>query len=234
MPRFAISGIRSWVRGASIIRTALWASLFLLNSCLHSVDSGSLTARMPGTDASMGCSECHPYSLSDDNHYTHLVLFSGENVKHVNGPITCLDCHATSLQSTTVIVLDSLYQDSTGFVWSSVDFKGVLPPGKLVRVDTLVQHRPIPAKSLPPAEGGLQAWVTGLAHMNGKVDVAFDPRVDNPGRFGGARAGFNPKLETCSAVNCHVHDGAYRFEACSKDLPDLEGGPGPDGSCKGP
>jgi hypothetical protein len=196
------------------------------------VDPGSLTARAPGAQVGMGCSGCHPYPPSDDNHYTHLVLLSGENVKHVNGPITCLDCHAASLQYATVTVLDSLYRDSAGFVWSSVDFKGAHPPGNLVRVDTLVQHRPIPSNRLPPAEGGLQEWVTGLAHMNGTVDVDFDATVDNLKRFGGARAGFNPKLETCSAVECHVHDAAYRFEACSKDLPGLEGDAGPEDACK--
>ncbi|MBW8886152.1 MAG: hypothetical protein JF616_00225 [Fibrobacteres bacterium] len=195
------------------------------------MDSESLTARLPDPVVGMGCSRCHPYSLSDDNHFTHLVFFSGENVKQVNGPITCLDCHATSLQRTTVILLDSLYMDSAGFVWSSVDFKGVRPPGKLVRVDTIVQHHPIPSQRLPPAQGELQEWVTGLAHMNGQVDVVFDSTVSNPQRFGGARAEFNPKLETCSAVNCHVHEGAYRFEACSKGLPGLEGDSVPDDQC---
>jgi hypothetical protein len=59
--------------------------------------------------------------------------------------------------------------------------------------------------------------------MNGIVDVVFDPSVSDTIRYHGARAEFNPKLETCSAVSCHISDGPYRFEACSKGFPELEG-----------
>jgi hypothetical protein len=59
--------------------------------------------------------------------------------------------------------------------------------------------------------------------MNGRVDVDFDSAVTNLARFQGARASYNPKLETCSAVSCHGRDGPYRFQACRKGLPELKG-----------
>jgi hypothetical protein len=96
-------------------------------------------------------------------------------------------------------------------------------PGVLVRVDTLEQHHLIPLNDKALDEHELREWVTGLAHMNGTVDVVFDATISDTARFLGARAEFNPKMETCSAISCHSKDGLYRFEACSKNLPGLAG-----------
>jgi hypothetical protein len=65
-------------------------------------------------------------------------------------------------------------------------------------------------------------FMTGLAHLNGTVDVIFDPKHSDPARFGGVSATFNPKEETCSAVACHPGDNPYRFAAPSKGLPVLK------------
>ena len=70
--------------------------------------------------------------------------------------------------------------------------------------------------------GGIQEYMTGLAHLNGTVDVEFDPKYSDPDRFGGASAAFHPAEETCSAVSCHPTDGPYRFAAPRKGLPGLK------------
>lgn len=202
----------------------LTAALFL-SGCLRILDTASLQAKSSTRPASPSCSACHPYSLQDWNHFTHLIYNEGVFVKQANGFVTCLDCHSTSLESSTSILFDSLYQDSDGTIRSSVDFKGAFPvmPGALIRVDTLVQHHPIPLNDKALGEHELREWMTGLAHLNGIIDVVFDATASDTGRFHGARAEFNPKLETCSAVSCHTKDGPYRFEACSKNLPGLVG-----------
>lgn len=199
------------------------------------MDSSSLRADSPIRPASPGCSACHPYSLQDPDHFTHLVYNGEVYLKKVNGFISCLDCHRTAMQAAPEIVFDSLYQDSQGTILSTVDSRGAFRqmPGILIRVDTLEHHRPVPLNDNVPQAGALREWVTGLAHMNGKVDVVFDPSVSDTARYQGARAEFNPKLETCSAVSCHLHDGPYRFQACSKGLPELSGGPGPYYQCDG-
>lgn len=206
---------------------------FSLTGCLGNFDSASLQAVSPTRPAGMGCSECHQYALQDKNHFTHLIYNAGVYVKQANEFVTCLDCHRTSLQLTTEVLFDSIYLDSVGALWSSVDWKGSgqQPPGTLVRVDTLRQHHPVPQNDKPLPEGELREWVTGLAHLNGKVDVDFDSSASDPVRYHGARAEFNPKLETCSAVSCHIHDGPYRFEACSKGFPEIAGTPEPEYQC---
>jgi hypothetical protein len=107
-------------------------------------------------------------------------------------------------------------------------------PGSLIRIDTLEQPYPIPLSGKIPKQDEVQEWITGLAHMNGKVDVVFDASVSDSSRFHGKRPEFNPKTETCSAVSCHSHDGPYRFEACSKNLPELAGDSEPGYQCAAP
>jgi hypothetical protein len=213
---------------------ALVAALFL-NGCLRTSDTGSLQAVASYPPAGPGCSACHPYAPPDKNHFTHIIYNEGVYVKRANGFVTCLDCHRASLRSTTEILFDSVYRDSNGTLWSSVDFPepGQIPPATLIRVDTLAQHHPVPMGDRKPGKGELREWMTGMAHLNGKVDVVFDSSASDPIRFRGARAEFHPESETCSAVSCHGHDGPYRFEACSKGLPELVGEPEPGYQCFG-
>jgi hypothetical protein len=163
------------------------------------------------------------------------MVYSKLRVKQVNGLVTCLDCHAKSIRYTTAILYDSIYADSQGVERSALDFPFARGEawGTLLRVDTLVQHHPIPSGRALAADGELQEWATGLAHMNGKVDVDFDSAVTDLARFKGARAGFDPRMETCSAVRCHGYDGPYRFWACGKGLPGLQGGTADPGPCAG-
>ena len=102
---------------------ALTAALFM-SGCLRPLDMASLQAVSPDRPVGMGCSECHPYSLQDKNHFTHLIYNHGVYVKQANGFVTCLDCHRTSLQFTTEILFDSVYRDSNGTLSSTVDFMG--------------------------------------------------------------------------------------------------------------
>ena len=75
-----------------------------------------------------------------------------------------------------------------------------------------------------------------MAHRAGPLEwesrSGFDAPVSDSARFHGARAEFNPTMETCFAISCHTKDGAYRFEACSKDLPGLVG-EGPSSRVRG-
>ncbi len=214
-------------------RFLMMAAVFPFGGCLRTFDTGSLQAASPTQHVGLGCSACHPYALQDKNHYTHLIYNKGVFVKQANGFVTCLDCHRSSLQFTSVILLDSIYQDSDGTLRSSVDAlgSGQRPPGTLIRVDTLLQHHPIPLNDNALNEGELREWVTGLAHLNGEVDVVFDSTVSDTIRFHGARAEFNSKMETCSAISCHPFDGPYRFEACSKGFPELVGDTAPSYQC---
>lgn len=210
----------------------LFPVLGLLSACLRPLDPGELTRTAASPPAAAECSACHAYPLQDPNHRYHLVemvLY----VKKVNGPVTCLDCHRNSIRSETVILLDSIFRDSNGSVQSSLDQPSSVwvRNGTLVRVDTVVQRHPVPSGRSAPSDPELREWLTGLSHLNGRVDVDFDPAVSDTARFHGERAQYNPAMETCSAVSCHPRSGEYRFPACSKGLPALHGGSRPASAC---
>jgi len=85
----------------------------------------------------------------------------------------------------------------------------------------LRQNHPVPQPERPGAHPLFQEFVTSLAHLNGTVDVAFDPKNSAPAQYGGDSAGFNPESETCSAVACHPGGKDYRWAAPRKGLPAL-------------
>ncbi len=92
-----------------------------------------------------------------------------------------------------------------------------------IQIDSSKGHRPIP---LPPHLGvktDIQEYMTGLAHMNNKVDVVFDRNITNKIKFGGDTAVYNPQKETCSAIACHENSGPYSFSAPSKGIPGKDG-----------
>ncbi len=198
------------------------AGLFL--SCLQPLDSSSLRAKAEHPVKGADCASCHPYDLQDNNHVFH-ITYADLNVKQVNGKVTCLDCHLTAILSRPLTLLDSIYQDRDGIIRSSIDnpLSPEIREGTLLRVDTLRHNRPIPSPRVIPGEHEIQEWLTGLAHMDGTVDVVFDSSVTDRVRFEGRSAEFNPKSETCSAISCHEDPGAYRFKAGSKGLSGLTG-----------
>lgn len=213
-------------------------ALLILAGCGNwKVDSSELTAKTAasadGNLTAMGpdCASCHGYLLNDIDHTYHLVRATGN--RDVNGYITCLDCHATSIRFRAVTLFDSIYEAPDGEKWGTLAHPNpadtttdgvVIRTLNFLKVDTLPQHLPLtmPAQSSGPGPQ-LREYMTGLAHMNGKVEVDFDSRVSSPGRFGGQSALFNPTTETCSAVACHPGDKPYRWAADAKGLPELKG-----------
>ena len=208
----------------------LAASIF--SACIRTMNPAELTQTMAGPAVAMDCSACHPYPLQDRNHQEHGVS-SPLFVQKVNGPVTCLDCHRGSLLSITAVVQDSIYRDSNGTLWSASENPDDvrIRAMALLRVDRYVQHHPIPSSRAVPIAYGYQEWLTGMAHLNGKVDVEFDSAVTDTARFHGAKAEYDPEMQTCSAVSCHPRSGSYRFSACSKSLPEMRGGRTPLPSC---
>ena len=120
---------------------------------------------------------------------------------------------------------DSIFVDTMGNEFHALDFPEdvELRTFPLVRVDTIHRRRPVP---WPPRGGDLpelQEWMTGLAHLNGVVDVVFDSTSNDTAKYHGAMASFNPAMETCSAVACHPNHGAYRFADPARGLSELHG-----------
>jgi hypothetical protein len=154
-------------------------------------------------------------------------------MKFMNGPVTCMDCHFGSLQHARTLVFDSIFRepiDSTGTRFinrSSQDYPDDLEIRKfpLARIDSLWQDLPIAA---PIREGdslAFKEYLTGLAHMNGRVDIEFAPNLSYPEDFEGMRATYSPENQTCSAVACHPISQTphWRFASITQGLTQLLG-----------
>lgn len=200
----------------------------LLFSCNNVVPlEPALNSQTSSTVTNSNCASCHTYPVLGVNHQFH--LFHADSLKLENGPITCLDCHNHSILSQNFVIHDSVYKNLRGSLASAYDrtaspaFRDSLTKKlyTLVRVDTLIQHRPVPAPGTPDRISFLQEWVTSIDHLNGKVDVKFDPNDQDLVRFNGFAATYNPTLETCSAIKCHNSSTPYRWPAPSKGLDGL-------------
>lgn len=181
-----------------------------------------------------GCASCHNYPPRDSNHLYHLYVAVGN--KYDNGRITCLDCHRTSIQAREVVLRDTLFlnpetEPSFHITESSLDrpvrspadsFAILIRSWQVDAIREIRQFHPIPQGGRPLPDSGLVDFMTGLAHLNGSVDVVFDTTYNDPDRFGGQAALYRPTQETCSAVSCHPTDGPYRFAAPSKGLEGLK------------
>src|SRR5690349_11029213 len=87
----------------------LTASLGLV-ACDLKMDSADLTARSQSTQAGLACNACHAYVLSDSNHQFHLFRIAPQY--DINGPATCLECHAGAIQAHDTVFLDSVFFDA--------------------------------------------------------------------------------------------------------------------------
>jgi len=206
----------------SSAKAAWWlAALLLLGGCQG--DKGELTATSIAPQMGPNCASCHAYPPRDTNHVYHLFEVDGTITN--NRPITCLHCHNKSMLGRDKAFSDSIFLDPNGNEFHALDFPDIpeIRAYPLVRVDTLIQNRPVP---LPPRPGSLaeiQEWMTGSAHMNGAVDVDFDETSIDTARFHGQTAFFNPEKLTCSAMACHPSPGDYRWAIPSRGLPILKG-----------
>jgi hypothetical protein len=223
---------RFYVALAEMLRNRhiAYALFLLLSGCGDwKMDSSELNARTAAPAMGPDCAGCHAYPLTDRNHKFHLAETEPDN--KLNGPITCLDCHAKSIRFQVVTLFDSTYEDTlTGERAHTIVHPNPLDTNSegriirnlaFIRVDTLIQHHPRPA----PARAGdvpqFQEYLTSLAHLNDHVDVEFEARDSDTGRFQGQTASFNPKQESCSAVACHPVDTPYSFGSIAKGLPAL-------------
>ncbi len=169
-----------------------------LLGCLPAADPQALLAREASPKA-MGCAACHLYPLRDAVHRYHLETAEGN--KRLNGPITCLDCHPQALRGSEMVFLDTIFINAFDLEKSSYDLPTaasirLLP---ILRIDTLRQSRPIPL-SRSDTSLTLAEWMTGLAHLNGRVDVEMHVRD-------GVSARYDIRAQTCSAVACHHNVG---------------------------
>jgi hypothetical protein len=218
-------------RGLSIaIGLALPLVPLILGACGDwKVDSSALTARTATPAEGPSCSSCHGYPLNDTNHVYHLIDLGKS--KSVNGKISCLDCHSTAIRSQAVTLFDTVYEAPDGEQWRTLDHPNagdLTSDGDVIRslplfgLDTLHENHPFPMPDRPGAKPKFQEYMTGLAHMNGNVDVVFDNRVSTPDKFAGKSAEYNPTAETCSAIACHpAGEKPYRWAAPSKGLKEL-------------
>ncbi len=186
-------------------------------------DKAALTATTTSAQMGPNCASCHAYPPRDTNHTYHLFEVEGSITN--NRPITCLHCHNKAMLGRDVAFVDSIFLDPNGNESHAVDFPGLseIRSYPLVRVDTLVQNRPVAQPYRPGSLPEIEEWMTGLAHMNGLVDVDFDKTSIDTARFGGQTAVFNPKELTCSAMACHPVPGLYRWAMPSRGLPILKG-----------
>lgn len=195
--------------------------LFALTGCQE--DKAALTAISPSPQMGPNCASCHAYPPRDTNHTYHLFQTSG-SIRN-NHPITCLNCHNKSMLGHDQAFMDSVFLDPNGNESHTLDYPDwiELRTYPFVRIDTVVKNRPVPQPTRPGAITEIQEWMTGLAHMNGVVDVDFDPTSIDTAKFGGQTAVFHPKELTCSAMACHPIPGAYRWAIPSRGLPILKG-----------
>ena len=216
LPHFPRAVSRLWKAAL----TAL-AMLAAFSGCRN--EPPGLTSVSKAAQSGPDCASCHAYPLRDTNHVYH--LFRTDSSITNNRPITCLHCHNSSIKGRDTAFQDSVFLDPNGNEFHALDFPDIpeIRAYPLARVETLVRYRPI---AMPPRPGPLpeiREWMTSYSHMNGVVDVEFDPSSIDTSRFLGTSAAYNPREATCSAMACHPNQGPYRWAVPSRNLPILKG-----------
>lgn len=203
------------------VTLAAFGSLAAFSGCRNG--TSELTSVSKAAQSGPNCASCHAYPLRDTNHVYH--LFETDSSITNNRPITCLHCHNTSIVGRDTAFQDSIFVDSNGNEFHALDFPDIpeIREFPLARVEALVRNRPVAMPARPGPVPEIREWMTSFAHMNGVVDVVFDPSSIDTSRFRGASASFNPKESTCSAMACHPAQGPYRWAIPSRNLPILKG-----------
>lgn len=213
-PQGTLSRLRKAALSAAVV-------LLALSGCRQ--ETSGLTSVSKSAQSGPDCASCHAYPLRDTNHVYH--LFKTDSSITNNRPITCLHCHNSSIRGRDTVFQDSVFLDPNGNEFHALDFPDIpeIRDFPLARVESLVRYRPV---AMPPRPGPvpeIREWMTSYAHMNGSVDVVFDPSSNDTSRFRGASAAYNPKEATCSAMACHPNQGTYRWAVPSRNLPILKG-----------
>lgn len=190
--------------------------LLAIAACDWKLENRDLNALAMAPQMGPDCASCHAYAGIDDNHDFHLSLFTYRTGDR--SPITCMDCHFTAMAHQEVQLLDTVFQDSSGGTFSSLDYPDspdirVFP---IARIDTLYQQRPIPSPLRPGSALPYLEYITALAHSNNRMDVAFSARPAHSSRSG-SEAEYHYQEQTCSAVACHGRRNEYRWRSESAD-----------------
>lgn len=223
-PPSKLSGWISWSWLILLRVIPLWFIPFSFLGLLGcTADKTELVQTTLAPQSAPNCASCHAYPPRDTNHVYH--LFDVEGGITNNRPITCLHCHNKSMLGKDIAFIDSIFLDPNGNEFHALDFPDIpeIRNYPLLRLDTLVQNRPVELASSTGSPLALAEWMTGHAHMNGKVDVDFDKTSIDTARFQGQSAFFHPEKLTCSAMACHPSSGDYRWAIPSKGLPILKG-----------
>jgi hypothetical protein len=206
--------------------TSIWTGCNLYPPVANKTDLNALTNPSLARQTP-DCAQCHAYPLKDAHHVYHLLSFNAQHGQvqspKLNGPITCMDCHFSSVSHFSFVGFDTLWVDAEG---NPVDGPE-LPTDRILSINPMALHRPIPADSLlfgtphqqansldkmntkAISEGEVLAWLTGSTHQNNKVDVSFPP--NNALYPESLSVMYRPKDLSCSMVACHQNSDRYRW-----------------------
>ena len=180
------------------------------------------------------CASCHAYPPADLRHMFHLYGPNANThvleIPQLNGLVTCMDCHFTSIRHFSYGHQDTIWVDATGKE-SRIRLN---PTYRMLRIETFQLFRPLNSRASNPAQGEalaiaidsqmfrsnrkgeLMQWITDRTHNNGKLEVSFPPNaVTHPESLATA---FRPRDASCSAVACHSVPGRYRWLNPEKGL----------------
>ncbi|HKP95304.1 MAG TPA: hypothetical protein VJ385_06060 [Fibrobacteria bacterium] len=235
--------------------TAAFCGLALMG-CLKP-DQPALLATATAPRAAPDCAGCHAYPLHDVNHNYHLRSYNTREgiqgggdgpffTERPTGIIVCMDCHFGSIAHRNYSYTDTVWDSGLG---------GRLPTDTILRIDTIPGFLPLPSGkptatvSAPEVDslmvsafriGDVVRWLTAANHMNGIVDVEFNPNfVTNYANDTTiSKSAYHPRDMSCSAIECHnAPKKTYRWASKSLGLIgcptlDSEHSPAIDTSCR--
>lgn len=209
-----------------------------------SLASAQAVAPADGPD----CASCHAYPLHDVNHQYHLVAANVNRNNlgqpELNAVTTCMDCHFNSVRRFGYVHSDTTWMDSNGVELLA----RTSPSDRVMKIDSYPRWRPVPYPGADTSRGDalaveidslifrrarlgeVTAWMTGWAHHNGRVEVAFPP--NDITRPEAAATAYRPADLSCSSVTCHTtREARYRWEDLSRGLSNCPSLDGNDPTC---
>jgi hypothetical protein len=230
----------------------IFAVAFALAACdlvpKLSPDDALIAGKGAAPIAGPDCNSCHRYPLHDVNHNYHLMAANVNRNNlgqpELNAVTTCMDCHYNSIRHFGYVHSDTTWVSAQG----DTLLEHSSPTDQVGRIDSYPRWRPVPYGAADTSRGEALAteidsmvfqearlgqmveWVTGYAHNDGKVDVAFPPNdVTSPAALATA---FHVKDLSCSAVACHTsREVGYRWMDPSKGFSNCPSLTGDDSTC---